>query len=225
MTNKTVTIKGIRGGLLIFIPPAASISDVAEAINKKLSMGKPFFEGATVNLTFVGNVVDEEQQQELIKTVSRYMQVGTVVFKTDEDKKTDKPSDEKNDYFSGIEEGMTRFVKGTVRNGQRIDYEGNIVVLGDVNPGGEIVAGGNILILGTIRGLAHAGATGNQKAVVAAYCLQPTQLRIAGTIARAPEGESVKPEYPEIAYIKDGMLIIEPYLPGKVKIGQVYNQH
>jgi len=67
--------------------------------------------------------------------------------------------------------GMTKFVKGTVRNGQRIYYDGNIVVLGDINPGGELVAGGNIFILGTIRGMAHAGATGNAKAVVVAFCL------------------------------------------------------
>jgi len=114
-------------------------------------------------------------------------------------------------------QGVVAVVRGTVRSGQRVFYEGNIVIIGDVNPGGEVIAGGNILVLGTLRGVAHAGATGNQEAVVASYCLQPTQLRIAGFIARAPEGETEKPSYPEVAYIREEQLFIEPYLPGKGK--------
>ena len=80
------------------------------------------------------------------------------------------------------DEGMTKFYKGTVRNGQRIDYQGNIIVMGDVNPGAEIVAGGNIIVLGNLRGMAHAGVSGDKRAIVMALCLQPTQLRIGNVI-------------------------------------------
>jgi septum site-determining protein MinC len=120
-------------------------------------------------------------------------------------------------YFDGIEEGMTRFYRGTIRNGQRLTYEGNIVIIGDVNPGGEVVAGGNIIVFGALRGMAHAGASGNHKAIVTAFCLQPTQLRIGSIITRPPEGDAGKPSYPELAYIKDDNLIIEPYLPSRWK--------
>ncbi|MEW6622598.1 MAG: septum site-determining protein MinC [Bacillota bacterium] len=100
-------------------------------------------------------------------------------------------------------------VQRTIRSGQSIQYPGHIVVLGDVNPGAEIVAGGNILVLGCLRGIAHAGAVGNEKAVVAAFRLEPTQLRIANHITRAPDGEKWAPRQPEVARIKNGVVVIE----------------
>lgn len=217
MTSKAVVFKGTRGGLNIFIDPLANWSDIKEAVLLKLTAGRPFFDGVAVNLTFIGREFSESEQQALTTLTASYIQTGTIEFNKNTDTQQSVPTEDQFESFDGIEEGMTRFVKGTVRNGQRISYEGNVVVIGDVNPGGEIIAGGNILILGTLRGLAHAGADGNQEAIVVAYCLQPTQLRVAGIITRAPEGESTRPSYPEIVYIKNGTLMIEPYLRGKGK--------
>ncbi len=84
---------------------------------------------------------------------------------------------------------MTRFYNNTIRSGQVIEYNGNIVIIGDVNPGALVKATGNIVILGgKLRGgVAHAGTNGNENAYVAAYELQPTQLRIGDIIARKPD--------------------------------------
>ncbi|HZK34285.1 MAG TPA: septum site-determining protein MinC [Bacillota bacterium] len=219
-----ILIKGSKNGLNIYIDSRADIPVIREAYDKKLQSAKPFFSGTKVNLTFIGKEYNKDEQEEMIKTSARYMTLGEVMFFTEapvnEDENNlkeaaDQPTDYSYEYFEDIDEGMTKFIKGTVRSGQRIYYEGNIVVLGDINPGGELVAGGNIFILGTIRGMAHAGATGNTKAVVAAFWLLPSQLRIAGKIAMAPDGDMEKPQYPEIAYIRDKQLIIEPYLPRK----------
>ena len=217
MTQQPVVFKGTRKGLSIYIANDAGMDEIHQAADGKLKSGKPFFDGATVNLTFFGRELSSQEQSQLLELFSRYMKIGTVEFLQAPVKQEKYPEDDHYDYFDGIEEGMARFVRGTVRSGQRIFYEGNVVVIGDVNPGGEVIAGGNILVLGTLRGIAHAGATGNMNAVVASYCLQPTQLRIAGYITRAPEGETIKPSYPEVAYIKGDRLIIEPYLPGKGK--------
>jgi septum site-determining protein MinC len=218
MNEKPVLFKGTRGGLNIYTAHEAAMKDIMDGFIKKLQSGKPFFEGTTVNLAFIGRDFAAEEQKQILELFSRYMKLGSVEFKGPQPSEREEyPTEDHFESFDGIEEGMTRFVRGTVRSGQRIFYEGNIVVIGDVNPGGEIIAGGNILVLGTMRGVAHAGATGNAKAVVASYCLLPTQLRIAGHIARAPEGEIVKPSYPEVAYIKNDQLFIEPYLPSKGK--------
>jgi septum site-determining protein MinC len=64
--------------------------------------------------------------------------------------------------------------------------------------------------------MVHAGTSGNEKAVIAAFSLQPTQLRIASIITRAPDGKSLKPRCPELAKIKDGVIVIEPYAPNKL---------
>jgi septum site-determining protein MinC len=113
-----------------------------------------------------------------------------------------------------ISEEQTILIQRTIRSGQRVFYEGNVVVLGDVNPGGEIIAGGNIICMGTFRGVAHAGAMGKKRSVVAALRLEPSQLRIAGFITRAPDGDFSQPQQPEIARVQDGVVIIEKYQAG-----------
>lgn len=114
-----------------------------------------------------------------------------------------------------ITEGMTKFVYGTLRSGQEVAYPGNIVIVGDVNPGGFLKADGNIIVLGKLMGVAYAGLNGNEKAVVAAYDLAPSQLRIGDLIVRAPDGDKSHNRLPEIARVLDDRVIIETYLPNK----------
>ncbi|MCY0879084.1 MAG: septum site-determining protein MinC [Firmicutes bacterium] len=104
----------------------------------------------------------------------------------------------------------TLLVRRTLRSGQRIRFYGNVVVLGDVNPGAEITAGGDIIVMGWLRGVAHAGAGGNNQAVVSAFRLNPIQLRIGEYIGRAAdEGEPTVPDVPEIAEVRDGRVVID----------------
>lgn len=112
-----------------------------------------------------------------------------------------------NQEMGSLEE--TILIKRTLRSGQKVFFPGNIVVLGDVNPGAEVIAGGNVLVMGTMRGMAHAGALGSEEAVVAAFRLNPTQLRIANHITRPPEGQGFAGNDPEMASIKSGKVIIE----------------
>lgn len=111
----------------------------------------------------------------------------------------------------------TILIKRTLRSGQSINFSGNVVVLGEVNPGAEIIASGNIIVMGSLRGVAHAGAEGDEAATVTAFKLQPTQLRIANHITRAPDGDIGMPNQPEIARIKDGVVVIEAYQIGQEK--------
>lgn len=102
-------------------------------------------------------------------------------------------------------------VKRTVRAGQRVEVEGDLVILGDVNPGGEVAATGDIIVLGALRGVAHAGCKGDAGAVVVALRLLPMQLRIADYIARSPDGPAEAPRGPEAARVRDGVVVVEPY--------------
>ena len=99
----------------------------------------------------------------------------------------------------------------TLRSGVSLQYVGHVIVIGDVNPGAEIIASGNVLVWGKLRGVVHAGAEGNEQAVVCALDLSPTQLRIAGKIAITPR-RGGKPQ-PEMARLKDGQVVAEPWNP------------
>lgn len=102
----------------------------------------------------------------------------------------------------------TLLVRRHLRSGQRVRYQGNVVVLGDVNPGAEIMAAGDIVVMGVLRGLAHAGAGGDASRVVAAFRFEATQLRIANHIARAPEGDH-PPDVAEVAMVRDGQVVLD----------------
>ncbi|MCI0521298.1 MAG: septum site-determining protein MinC [Chloroflexi bacterium] len=95
-------------------------------------------------------------------------------------------------------------VRRTLRSGASVQFAGHVVVIGDVNPGAEVIAAGNIVVWGRLRGMAHAGAEGDESAIVCALDLAPTQLRIAGKAATAPQRRG-KPQ-PEMALLKDGQV-------------------
>lgn len=103
----------------------------------------------------------------------------------------------------------TKVYTGTLRSGQRIEFEGSIIVLGDVNSGSEVVAEENIIVLGNLRGFAHAGAKGNRSAFIAANTINPTQIRIADIILRTIEERKEKGNAYEVAKIEMGSIVVE----------------
>jgi len=115
----------------------------------------------------------------------------------------------------------TILVQRTLRSGQSIHYDGNVVILGDVNPGAEVAATGNIIVMGALRGVVHAGANGDENAIVMAFHLQPTQLRIADHITRPPDNDDIYPDYPEMARIKGGVVTIESFQSACERQGKV----
>lgn len=107
-------------------------------------------------------------------------------------------------YSSDIEICNTKYIDKSLRSGIKEEYIGSIVVMGDLNYGAEVIAGGNIIVLGVLRGIAHAGANGNIKAVIAANSTSKTQVRIADKVKMI--GEHLRCP---IFYIKDDEIISE----------------
>jgi septum formation inhibitor MinC len=100
-------------------------------------------------------------------------------------------------------------MKQTLRSGQSVTHRGHLVIIGDVNPGAELVADGDITVWGALRGVAHAGASGNSNAEIRALKFDAIQLRIANAIARSPDRNkagSSAPAVPETARVIDGKI-------------------
>lgn len=101
---------------------------------------------------------------------------------------------------------------GIVRSGQIVRAQGDLVVIGDINPNGRVVAGGNIYVLGRLKGIAHAGANGNRKAVIAASWLEATHLQIDDVLETMTDELTVLSDHPEMecAYLHTtGKLVID----------------
>lgn len=121
----------------------------------------------------------------------------------------------------GVEENSTNtevmptlYINQTLRSGQTVNYDGNILIIGDAHPGSEIVAGGDITVWGILGGIAHAGSNGNVTSKVRALKLNAIQLRIAGLYARrndtlnVPYVQKSNEFTPEEALIEDGKIVI-----------------
>jgi len=112
-----------------------------------------------------------------------------------------------------VEESITKLHHGSLRSGSKVEYEGSIVILGDVNAGAEVIAEENIIVLGVIRGLAHAGAKGNRKAIIAAESIEAPQIRIADIVKEMEKPEDLEElmDMPEKtkAYVKEKEIILE----------------
>ncbi len=217
-----IQIKGIRDGLLVTMGEAAwseLVHEFIESIESKAA----FFQGARVALD-VGKqdlrVADlsglrdqlSERGVSLWAVLSESGQTEITAQNLGLATRISKPRPpEAMSVPTAIEMApdAAKWVKGPLRSGGKIAYEGNVVVMGDVNPGAEIIAGGSVIIWGRLRGVVHAGAEGDENAVVCALELLPTQLRIAGEIAVSPKKQGKS--QPEVARLKDGHLTAEPW--------------
>lgn len=199
MSAEPVIIKGTRDGITIIIETHTDFESIKNAIQEKLRNGKDFFAGGRARIKVKNGSLSNEEYLELERLLKDFnMNLQKQVLS-------------KTYIFPGQPRNRILLLKRTIRSGQKVSYQGTVVILGDVNPGSEIVACGDILVMGVLRGMAHAGADGDMSAIVAAFRLQPTQLRIAGIISRPPEESQDVPQFPEIARLKDKTIIIEPY--------------
>ena len=208
MITDKIIIKGNKEGLNVVINMNhfSDFDDMLESLIDKLSQGKKFYKGSTLKITTELKYINERESIRLKDILFDEFLISDCIFQ-DQDDSTLRA-------FTGIYEGKTKFLRKTIRSGQSINYPGNIVIVGDVNPGAEIYAAGNIIVLGNLRGVVHAGTNGNDKAIIAAFKLEPQILQIGSIVTRSPE-DADKPQYPEVAKIKNGNIIVEPYLENK----------
>ena len=213
--NDGILIKGNRDGIntTIYMNKFACFEDMLKMLLKKLSKGKHFYKGTTLILKIDLNLINKKELEIIKNALLTEIEIKAIVLE-DIEKEVEKVKEKETRVFSGVYEGKTKFIRKTIRGGQSISYQGNIVIIGDINSGAEIYADGNVIVLGVIKGKVSAGTNGNTKAVIAAFLLQPEILKIANVIAMSPD-DVEKPTYPELARIKDGAIIVEPYLPKK----------
>ncbi len=112
-------------------------------------------------------------------------------------------------FLTGVDTANALLVRQTLRSGQNLHSKSTVVLMGDLNAGAEIVSEGDIIVLGTIRGMVHAGVSGNRKALVFALRMQPTQIRIAELITQPPaEDKNFTSFEPEVAFIEDQSIVL-----------------
>lgn len=213
-----VEFKGTSNGLVLAIKPFEAFEQLLDSVKTKLDASGQFFQGAKI-IGVEGFLGEEKQRVALYHLLTDDYQLEVVsldplmkMTKSEEEAPVEEAPEEvvevthENIDYEAFD---TKIVRHTLRSGMGVSYDGNIVVVGDVNPGAELSAGGNVIVMGKLRGMVHAGKYGNKETYVIASKLLPTQIRIANVIARAPEGEKIDELKPEIAHLKSGKMSIE----------------
>ncbi len=205
-----VQIKGIRDGLLATFAEAAW-EDQCAALLMQIEERAAFFQGARLALDVGSQVLKVNDLVELRDRLSeRTVTLWAVISESPTTEHTSqllglatrisKPRPEEQKHVE-IAENSALFITKTLRSGKRIEFPGNVVVLGDVNAGAEIVADGHVVVWGRVRGMIHAGAKGDRSAVICALDLSATQLRIADEVSAMLKPQ--KNPQPEIASINE----------------------
>jgi len=222
-TRPRVLIKGIREGLLITLGEGPW-PEIRSALLEHVEQQAEFLRGGRLILQVGNHILRAAELGQLRDTLSeRGLSLWAVLSNSPITEQTaqtlglatriNKPVPERTAKVAdtALAGEQAVLVHRTVRSGFSVQHHGHVIVIGDVNPGGEIIAGGDVVVWGRLRGMVHAGAEGNEKSIVCALDLSPTQLRIAGQIALTPKRRGKT--RPEIASLKDGQVVAEPWNP------------
>ena len=189
--------------VVITINEEAEIEDIKNELTRKVKDLKKLYKEEKTPILVTGKTLKNKEMEEIKEIITTQIEVK-IEF---ESPTTLGLHGIKKTFEREIENSDTKFHKGSLRSGQKLEYEGSIVILGDVNGGAEVISGENIVVLGYLRGLAHAGAKGNKKAIIAANKIETPQLRIANIVKEIEkEEQSIKHQY---AYVEEENIILE----------------
>lgn len=201
--NNCVSIVLGKEEITLKINEKAKEEEIMDCLEEKIPELKRLYQDEKTPIFVTGKVLKEKE----MKTVQAKIQKEIDVKIEFDSPKALGLHEIKRAFSEEIESSETKFYRGSLRSGKKIEYEGSIVILGDVNSGAEVIAGENIVIVGTLRGMAHAGAKGNRKAMISAVSIEAPQIRIADIIKELEKEE--EKERKTYAYIEENKMIIE----------------
>ena len=222
--SSLIQIKGIKEGLLITLAEG-DWSEIYKTLLNHLDDQIEFMRGARIAIDVgshdlrvkdISNLRSDTLERDLSlwallsssnQTMNNAQSLGLATRISQTSTKT---TEQKSDSPDQNNENAL-LIKRTLRSGNRLSFPGHITVIGDINPGAEVIASGNIIVWGRLSGLVHAGAEGDENAVVCALDFSPTQIRIAGQIANISTHRRRGKPIPEMAFKENDQVIKQPW--------------
>ena len=203
--KNSVIIKSFPNGIVLHLNPELDFDELLFQIAMKFKESSGFFKDAKMALSIKGRKLTDEEENQVLEAISENSDI-TVICIVSRDEETDRQ------FVKAIAQtgedslgGEGQFYKGTLRNGQVLETEASIVILGDVYPGSAIISARDIIVLGGLYGEAYAGGNGSEGHYVAALEMSPERLKIGDFKYNTREKAkwSIRPKVqPKIAYVK-----------------------
>lgn len=181
-----IRISNAKDEIKITVNAGTEFDEVLEEFSDKLPRIKKYYDKENLPIHIVGKAL-KENEQTAVRTILK-AEIDTKITFGDTSEVLGLHAIKKT-FESSVETSETKFIQGNLRSGQREEFSGSIAILGDLNYGAEVIAGENIIITGKLRGLAHAGANGNKKAIISANSIEATQVRISNVVKEIPEND------------------------------------
>ena len=211
-----IIIKSFPNGLSIYLDDEIPFSDLVEELAFKFRESAHFFKDASMVISFEGRPLSDQEERQLVNTITANSDLNVVCImgKNEETNKNYVKALQKLSYHQQVLENAGQFYKGTLKDGQTLETENSVIVLGDVYPGASIVSNKDIVVLGGLYGQAYAGGNGEEGHFVVALEMSPEKLKIGDIKYKTSEKQSkwpIKPKIqPKIAFVKDQRVIMEP---------------
>lgn len=198
-----VSINLKKNEILIKISENAEQREIVESLKKKIPELKKLYKDEKIPITVTGKILKNKEIDEIQNLIKD---------KIDVEIEFDMPkalglSSITRTFNKEIGISETKFHRGSLRSGQKLETEGSLVILGDVNSGAEVMASENIVVLGSLRGLAHAGAKGNKQAIISAGLLDTVQIRIANIVKEIDRDEELMHKQAYVFVDNDSIII------------------
>ncbi len=198
MDKSVISIFLKKENILLKIKDNSTKAQIIDELKHKLPELKKFYKEEQTPILVTGKMLKTAEIDEIQALIESEMKVK-VNF---DSPRTMGLHGIIKDFRKEIATSETKFYKGSLRSGQRIEFEGSVVIIGDVNDGAEIIAEDNIVVLGALRGMAHAGAKGNEQAIISARIIDSLQIRI-GSIIKERTREEISVEAFSYAFVND----------------------
>lgn len=211
--KNSVIIKSFPNGIVLHLNPDLDFPELLLEISIKFRESSSFFKDAKMALSIKGRKLSDEEENQILEAISENSDL-VIICLVSEDEETDRQFVR---ALAQVDEdslgGEGQFYKGTLKNGQVLETEASIVVLGDVYPGSAIISARDIIVLGGLYGEAYAGGNGSDGHYVAALEMSPERLKIGDFKYNTREKInkwSIKPKVqPKIAYVKNNKIVMD----------------
>lgn len=214
--KNSVIIKSFPNGIVLYLDPELSFELLLEDVAEKFRESNNFFKDARMALSIKGRVLSDFEEQKILDAISQNSDLKIICLVA-EDETTNqhfiRALQQADSGIEGTETQMGQFYRGTLKNGQVLETESSIVILGDVYPGSAIISAKDVIVLGGLFGEAYAGGNGSKGHFVAALEMSPEKLKIGDFKYLTKEKGtrwSIKPKVqPKIAYVREERVVID----------------
>ena len=206
-----VIIKSYKNGLSVYLNEEMGFEELLAALGEKFRESERFFGDMKVAVSFEGRVLTQEQENRMVDAISQNSRLHVICVVGKDDGKEDRFSQTVAAFERFFPRGEVsgKFYRGNLTNGQILETEGSIVIIGSVESGCTVMATKDIIVLGSLCGSAFAGSDGEPGHFVAALEMTPSKLKIGDFKYKAKEKSrwfKAKKGQPQIALCKDGKI-------------------